>query len=219
MASKLYLMSGHTSRRELVGIDGRALYDADNADVLVLNMSFAGAKDVKRKEESFRKYFLREVGADDVRFLEAGASEERIDEEFGRAGLIYVPGGHSKTLISNMSDDGLDERLREFDGVISANSAGARVLCPDYLKIKSGRVEREPAFGLFDYWVYVHYEDRFDPVLRKLSKEGDVYAIGDGSAVTCTRNGLFGADREIGFIGDVHRFSEGKKKRPVWVRG
>ena len=209
MAKKFYFTSGHSSSGELVDIDGRALGEADNKDVLVLNMSSDNRDKNMAKREFFRGYFGR-MGANDVNFVDKGTPGGKIDDEFDRAGLVYIPGGDTRVLIRNLKERALDRKLENFDGVILGNSAGAYALCPDYLRVGHGVTEIIPSLGLVNFWVKAHYKSDFDGELRWLSVNRDIYALKDVSAIMFNRKGW---DENFDFIGDVWRFSEGKGKR------
>ncbi len=116
-------MSGHSSTGRLKNIDGSALTNADNGNVLVLNLSYDNGVKNQRKRDFFREYF-QELGADNVVFVEGETTQVQIGEGFEKAGLLYLPGGDTKTLIHNLRSKGLDARLKSFKGVISGNSGG-----------------------------------------------------------------------------------------------
>ncbi|MBA7595910.1 hypothetical protein ES703_02875 [subsurface metagenome] len=204
MAKKLYLMSGHSSTGRLKNIDESALTNADNRNVLILNLSYDDRVKNQGKRDFFRKYF-QELGADSVVFVEGETPKVQIEEGFEKAGLLYLPGGDTKTLIHNLRSKGLDARLKSFNGVISGNSAGAYALCPEYLRIGRGDVEIIPSLGIVDFWTKAHYEPKFDADLEQLSTEREIYALENESAVVY--------DGDVGFIGNIWRFSKGRKER------
>ncbi len=195
-------MSGHSSTGELEEIDRKALVDADNKNVLVLNLSFDDKDKNNSKKDFFKKYF-KEVGADNVSFVDHGTNGQEAGELFRETGLLYLPGGDTLTLLSNLRDRGLVGLIFSFPGVISGNSAGAYALCPEYLRVGYGNVETHRSFGIVDFWVKAHYDPKFDADLRNLSSDKSVYAIKDGSAVV--------VGDELEFIGNIWKFADKRK--------
>lgn len=204
MAKKFYLMSGPSAKGGLKHIDGRALADADNKNILVLNLASYQNKEIQDKREFFEKYF-REVGAEDVAFIEKETPEEKTKEEFERAGLLYLPGGNPSALINHIKKKGLVAQLKSFKGVISGNGAGAYALCPVYLRTGRNPEDPIPSLGIISIWIKANYNTRFDPDLERLSKKRSIYAIKDRSAIIY--------DKRPKFIGNVWKFSNGAKTK------
>lgn len=204
MTKKFYLMSGHSSKGELKCIDMAALSDADNRNILVLNLSFGDREKLQQKREFFREYFAG-IGANQIKFIEPETPQVQIDELFEKTGLLYLPGGDTKTLISNLKRKGLDSQIESFNGIISGNSAGAHALCPEYLRIGHEDVGIVPALNMVDFWTKANYKPEFDHTLKILSQSREIYAMGNGSAIICN-----GAKK---FIGDVWKFSKNLKEK------
>ena len=197
-------MSGRPSDGRLKNIDGKSLADAGNGNVLVLNLSYDDMDKNRMKEYFFREYF-QELGAESVLFVERGTSEVQIRERFEATSLLYLPGGDTKTLLHNLRNKGLVSLLESFEGVISGNSAGAYVLCPEHLRIGRGDIEVIPALGIVDFWTKVHYEPKFDSDLKRLSAEREIYALENESALVC--------GEDISFMGNIWKFSKGIKEK------
>jgi len=210
MPSKIFLMSGHTSSGNLKKLDKRAVSEAENKNVLVLHMSSDDSKKLAVKKKFFNEYF-RKAGAEQVDFLERDDTRNP-EEYFQKAGLLYLPGENTKTLIGNIKQKGLDLFISSFPGIISGNSAGAYALCPDYIKLREDSIEIVPAMGIVDFWVKAHYDPKnefFNSTLSILSQQGkEIYGLQDPAAIIVSKEG---AKREI--IGNVWRFSKGKRER------
>jgi len=207
MAEKLYLMSGHTSTERLKDLDERALTDAEdagNSNVLVLNLSCTQKDESEERRKFFEEYFYSS-GVRCVETIEEDTPEDRLKFHFDFAGLIYLPGGDTRTLIQNIRKRKLVPFLEEFPGVISGNSAGTYAMCPDYLRIGRGEPEIIPALGFVDFWTKVHYKPKFDTALTQLSKGRVIYALEDESAIV--------VDSDLSFVGNIWRFSEGVKEK------
>jgi cyanophycinase-like exopeptidase len=206
MAKKLYLISGESSTGRLKAIDGKALAESENGNVLVLNLTSDDFEKSQTKGNFFKNYF-KEVGAESVELVGKETPDEKVREYIESAGLIYLPGGNTKTLIDNLRNKDLVSQLESFDGIIAGNSAGTYAMCPDYLKIGRGEAEIIPAFGFVNFWTKAHYEPKFDSDLEKLSEGRIIYALENESAI------VVGDD--LGFIGNVWKFSEGRKERVI----
>jgi len=200
--NKIYLMSGHTSTGNLMDLDRRVLSWLDNKNVLVLNLSGTDKDRLQLKGEFFNVYF-RKLGAEDVEFI--SEETQNPEELFDKAGLVYLPGGDTITLLDNIRKKDLTSLISSFDGTLSGNSAGAYSFCPEYLRIRDDEVKTYPAIGLVDFWIKAHYGPKFDSILEELSQEREIYALSDGAAI------LY--DGNLNFIGDIWKFSKGKKDR------
>ncbi|MAG02566.1 hypothetical protein CMI42_04470 [Candidatus Pacearchaeota archaeon] len=203
MAKKLYLMSGHTSTGRLKDLDSRALADADNGNVLVMNVSQIGRQKTADKGEFFRTYF-REIGAENVDLVERNTRDHVVREKFSRAGLVYLPGGDTKELLHTLISNDIVPHLESFQGVISGNSAGTYAMCPEYLRIGHWDDRIIPALGFVNFWAKTHYGPKFDEDLLKLSVGREIYGLEDESAIVF--------DDQLHFIGNIWRFSEGVKE-------
>ncbi len=204
MQTKFYLMSGHSSTGELKNIDRKALDDSGNGNVLVVNLSFNNKEKSRAKKQFFKKYF-NELGANNVDFIGEKTLEWQAKKGFEKAGLLYLPGGDTRSLINNLKNKGLVSRLKSFKGIISANSAGAYALCPNYLMIGHGDTEIFPAIGMLDFWIKAHYKPEFDSELIRLSEEKEIFALKDPAAIVY-REGF-------NFIGEVWSFFEDQKTK------
>jgi len=217
--SKVYLMSGHTSTGGLKSLTRRALddrpekykdkNDRTKKDVLVLNLSQAEEAAQAVREEFFRGYF-RELGVGDPSFICPGTAEDRIDELFSEAGLVYLPDGETGALIDNVRGMDLVDRLGGFKGVVVGNGAGAHALCRSYPKVGHGEPPQMiSGLGLVNICVVANYKPKFDEDLLALSREQAIwqptYALGKGAAVVLTPGG-------ISFPGDVWSFNNGHKR-------
>ena len=210
MPQEIYLISGHTSSGGLKPIDARAIETAPNNEVTVVNLSFEDPEKLQKKAEFFNGYF-RELGADHVHIIGQDTSQNDIDELFDQSGLIYLPGGHTETLIDEMWLRGLDSRISEFGGVLAGNLAGNYAMCNDYLKLRDGEQPKIiPAFGLANLWTKAHYEDKFDKDLLELSRGRYIVGLANNSAIIYT-------DDEYKMIGDVWVFNEGLKEKRHWI--
>ncbi|MGC9175361.1 MAG: Type 1 glutamine amidotransferase-like domain-containing protein [Thermoprotei archaeon] len=111
----------------------------------------------EERRELLTVYF-KESGFREVLFLERDDSEEEVSAKMSQVDVVYLPGGDPSTLYEEMRARSLQQRLRDFKGIIVGNSAGAIVL--------SRGAEHEgkfyQGFGLADFFISVHYDLRFE---------------------------------------------------------
>jgi len=202
MADRTYLISGHTSSGALKPIDKRVLDEADDKNILVLNLTFSDVEKLDQKQEFFIQYF-DDLGADNIDFILKGTKRGVVRKAFKSAGVLYLPGGDTKLFIQNIREMGLEPLIKGFDGIVSGNSAGAYALCPEYLRIGHGDTEVIPALGIMDFWIKAHYKKEFDSELRRLSQTRTILALEDSTAII-DHNG-----ERMNFIGRILRFEDG----------
>ena len=178
--------------------------NASNKNVLILNLTSDDENKLRDRKERFTDYFIS-IGANKVDFIEIDTSKEEFVTKFEEAGLLYVPGGDTIILIRYIKEMNLLSHIKSFKGVYLGNSAGAYAMCPDYLRIGHGPIEIIPSFGLVNFWVKAHYKPEFESDLNELSKNREIFALEDESAL------IFDGSKE--FLGTVWKFSQGKKEK------
>ncbi|MGV8169149.1 MAG: Type 1 glutamine amidotransferase-like domain-containing protein [Candidatus Nanoarchaeia archaeon] len=206
MTNKICLLSGHTSEGDLISIDKTIIAELENKNVIVLNLAASRESKLKKREEFFRHYFDF-VGASSIKFISEKTPYESIKECFNSAGLIYLPGGHTDTLIDNLQKINLVPLLSSFNGTLEGNNAGAYALCPEYLRVRSEKSEIFPATNIINFWVKTCYDPMFDSALRELSADREIYALESKAAI------IKANDEELKFIGSIWKFYEGMKEK------
>ncbi|MHB1709294.1 MAG: Type 1 glutamine amidotransferase-like domain-containing protein [Thermoplasmataceae archaeon] len=102
----------------------------------------------------FNNYFT-DSGFQDVLFLETDDNELEITRKITSVDVIYLPGGDPDILYREIEIRSLQNRLRDFQGILIGNSAGAIVLS------KGGRGQNEgklfPGFGFAKFFIIVHF--------------------------------------------------------------
>jgi len=111
--------------------------------------------DDPEKEKYYRGIiadYFRELGARKIYFIERRHEKEEIRMILDKADILYLPGGDPKILYSTIKEKGIEELIKEFNGIIIGNSAGAIVL-------SKGEVSNEinPGLGIVDFYVKVHF--------------------------------------------------------------
>lgn len=119
--------------------------------------------DSGEKEAEYRAIlhgYFSSNGFQEVRFLEREDTERVTVRKFDSVDVVYLPGGDPRALYEELEKRSLQDRLREFRGIIVGNSAGAIVL-------SRGAKEGEtfyPGFGLVDFFISVHYSLHEEPI-------------------------------------------------------
>lgn len=105
-----------------------------------------------------RDYFS-DSGFRDVLFLEKMDTKEETSMKLSAVDVVYLPGGDPDLLYRELKSRSLQDGLREFRGIIMANSAGAIVLSKGMQGVKGFRDgTSHPGLGLVDFFVAVHYK-------------------------------------------------------------
>jgi len=203
MAKEIYLEGGVILDEEAIEIDKIAMQKAENKSVYVLDLTRKDEMRIRRDREFFKEYF-RKLGGVVINFASISNLEE-IKKGIQKAGVLYVPGGDTELLIENINNKGLGDLIKSFKGIIIGMSAGAYLLCYQYTKIREGKIDMISALGVLDFRMKAHYEEKFDAQLLELSREEDIYAVANKSAIIVNEKG------KLSFIGKVFLFSKGKK--------
>ncbi len=198
MPRKIFLLSGHTSTGGLKDLDKRVIDESEDNNVLVLNLTFDDKGKLKKKEEFFKNYF-KELGAENVWFFSDDNPNYLL---FDLVDLLYLPGGKTEKLMQKIKEHSLVNMIKGFPGIVSGNSAGAYVMCPEYLKLRDD-VSIMPMIGMVNFWVKAHYEEKFDRFLLPMSEDRLIYGLENNSAIIYNDG--------LEFVGNVWRFDEGKK--------
>lgn len=117
------------------------------------------------KETKYRTIFcdyFSDNGFRDVLFLEKEDTEIEVSHKFDSVDVVYLPGGDTDVLYRELELRSLQDRLRDFSGIIIGNSAGAIVLS------KGSHHEKgfSPGFGLVKFFITVHFKIEKECVSR-----------------------------------------------------
>jgi peptidase E len=207
---RLYFLGGEdVVKRDSKEINERAFIDAGGTPVVLM---FPWTAESVDKVDSCRKImvgYFKDLGASTVDFAEYSDSLEEITKKVDRSDLIYLPGGFTRILVARIRNKNVDVLLRKYDRIIVGRSAGALALCKECILTRN-RDNPETVIitgiRLVDFSVKVHYNPSRDSELKKLSKQGRIYAIRERSALVYDNDA-------ISSIGDVYLFQNGKKTR------
>jgi dipeptidase E len=107
--------------------------------------------------------------------------------------IIWMAGGMCGYLMYWLRRMGLDKEIPEMvnNGVIYiGSSAGSMVTSKTLYTSEMPTGDRElgasviPGLGLVDFEIYPHYRDELKPEIEKFWKQGSLYLIKDGEAIT-----------------------------------
>jgi len=208
MAKKIYLNGGADIRKnESEDIDRRAFDEAKTNSVFVVNLTTNDKDKILEYKVSLKNYF-KEFGAEKIYFATEVSDEEFI-VKITNSGLIYLPGGDPDLLMENLRKRQVIQYFDNLDAVIIGNSAGAMVLCSEYVMTEGDYKDYinphiVKGMGLVDMCIDVHYNNIHDKKLFELSRQRDIYAIPEKSIIVLN-------NEKLNFIGDVYLFSKGEK--------
>ena len=98
--------------------------------------------------------YFSDCGFKSVYFLKREDTYEQSEKKFSSVDVIYLPGGDPGILYQEMNLKSIQNKLRDFKGVIIGNSAGAIVLS----KGGAGDGKFYRGFGITGFFVDVHLE-------------------------------------------------------------
>lgn len=127
------------------------------------------------------------------------------------ADVVWLAGGDTPAQYAYLVKYGLDDVIRQHQGVIVGMSAGSinlakTAICT--LTCHHNKLEIYDALGCVDISVEPHFDPKnVTDELIQLSKEHTIYGLCDDSVIVCT-NG------KTGFYGDVYKLSNGTIEQP-----
>jgi len=206
---KLYLLGGeNVFKRSAKQVNERAFQDAgENPIVAVFPWARSSFDKKYRKRQLLTDYFIS-LGASAINFIDYSDSNKGIAQNMVESNLVYLTGGLANVLVERLQSMGVDRLLHSYKGVIIGRSAGALALCRRCITTchSSSKVKTISGLGLADLTLKAHYKPEKDGVLERLSKQGAIYAVPEGSALVYN-NGV------CSFIGEVYFFENGVKCR------
>ncbi|MBI4116114.1 Type 1 glutamine amidotransferase-like domain-containing protein [Candidatus Pacearchaeota archaeon] len=206
MVKKIYLIGGGNIRSgETKELDSKALSEAENKNVYVINLTTNDKQKIKDYKE-FMVSYLKSLNAQEINFLSDFKSHKETKTKINSSGLIYIMGGDTEILIENIKKMKIAPIIKSFKGIILGNSAGAYLLCRGYVKTKDSQNEEiVKGLGFIKFYIKVHYNKEFDKNLLKLSRDKEIYGVPEKCAIVLNDN--------LKFIGDIYLFSKGRKNK------
>ncbi len=210
--AKIYFFGGEdVKKRSSIKINREAFKDAgDNPRILL----FLWTSEDKRKIEKYRKFlskYFYDIGAKEITLAHTYDSVDEILRKLDSSDLVYLPGGLPKIFMKYAVTKNLSNLLSTYRKVIVGNSAGAMVLCKEFIITKDKdhpNTEIIPGLGLVDFSINVHYDTSKDNELKKLSIGRKIYALPENCAMKYNKD-----TNEFKFFGNVYLFENGNKKK------
>lgn len=132
-------------------------------------------------------------------------TKEEMIKEVNEGDALFILGGDPILLLNEIKRLGLKDTIINFEGVLIGYSAGAMILS-EKLIIPGGMDKNYPnskileGVGEFDFSIVPHYTPESNSILKELSKNKEIYAIPDKSALIIKNGG------RIKKIGKVYSF-------------
>ena len=204
---RLYFLGGEDlQKRDSEEINRKALSDAGESPLVLV---FPWSSKPHGREDRYRPLlvqYFKSLGARAVRFVEVSLPYSDMVKLVEEADIIYLPGGDTRLLLERLRNTGAAHLISTFNKVIIGNSAGALVLCGEFIQADEGGQSMSIAsgLGLVDFSVSVHYNEAQDLHLTALSQKRHIFAIPEGAA-------LFFTECCLNLIGPLVMFQDGKK--------
>ncbi len=205
---KIYLLGGEVVYQRSARAVNEAAFEDAKPPRNVLVFPWARASfDLQYRRRQILTDYLRALGADNVEFMEYGQPNS-LAEKIAESNIIYLTGGQPSILLERIRAMALQRLLASFGGVIVGRSAGALALCSRCIAtVRSSRKAKILAgLGLVDITLKTHYTPaRDDEVLGRLSREQQIFAVPEGSAIISCNGSL-------STIGAVYLFCGGQRQ-------
>lgn len=202
--------SGDYRKRECLDID-KKIVDTVGTDASFLVIPFAVSEKEKREKRfSAIKDTYLDLKVTNVEMLDDTLiSNIEMKDKINHSDVLYLSGGDPKTLVDSLEKNDLKNSIFNFSGVIVGFSAGAMILPKEGL-ILGGLDETYPkttffeGLGLIDFNISPYYTDSQDEELLLLSKNRQIYALTNASAIILSEG-------QLSFHGQIYSFNFGKK--------
>ena len=175
---------GDLAGGELKEIDSKALQSAKNKTILVLDLS-TNDEGKRSKYRDFLRSYFEDLGSEDVLFMSELGNDNST--HWSKCGMVYLPGGNPITLLDNLIKHNVGEKLKQFQGVVLGNSAGALVLSKHMIATKDDDFPEtivKEGLGLVPFSVEVHYTNSKEEELAGLGLVEDIYCIPENSSIS-----------------------------------
>lgn len=180
---KAYLIGGEDiSKRDFEMVMALAFQDFSNPDVLVLNWA-SNKLNAVEKQRSILKGYMKDLGAKRTVFPHPDIGVRNLVMAVSTADIIYLPNGDVRHLMNNLITNHAPAVLRDFDGVIIGNGAGAMSLCHTFVDVEPGPPRVRYGMGILPITLHVQYNERDDSFLLPLAPENRIFALPDCSAL------------------------------------
>jgi len=200
MAKQIYLLGGG-EQEDYYDLDKKIAENSKNKRIFAINLTTDDKNKLELKKQKLLDHF-KKVGYKEIKFA---SDSKNIISDMQNADVLFIAGGNTELLLSNIKKNKLAQPIRSFNKVIEGNSAGAYTCCKKYIQIKEN-IREISGLGLVNIKLKVHYTPDFDNRLLKLSENSEIYAVAEKAAII-VENGHFN------YLGEVLLFSNKQKKK------
>jgi peptidase E len=203
---KLYLLGGENVHKRSAKLVNQAAFEETEKTPRVLVFPWARPSfDSGYTKHKLLEDYFRSLGAGSVSFMEYGQTDG-IAEKLAEAQLVYLTGGQPSILLERIKKMGLDQQLKNYEGVIVGRSAGALALCGKLITTcrSNSKLRVVNGVGLVDITLKAHYTPEKDEALKRFSLKETIYAVPKDSALVY-KDGMLSA------IGCVYVFNGGQR--------
>jgi peptidase E len=202
----IFLGGGDYRKEENIEIDDY-LISVLNKDSKILIIPFAAPKEKYVSWASALLNNFKKYGISNFEILDEDLSEDIMVKRIKGSNALFFTGGSPELLLDKLKEKNLINFLLNYPGILIGYSAGTLVFCKECIILpEEGRTKIQilNGVGLCDFSTYVHYNESHDKYLLDLSKNREIYAIENKSAVVLK-------DNRLKFIGKVHLFKNNEK--------
>jgi peptidase E len=201
MVEKTYLISGDQERCYLE-FDKKVFEEATVKKIFLINLTSRDEDIVARKKGHLETYFLN-IGYEKVVFASDFTSTDDIRSKINSFGVLFVCGGDTDVLFDEVNRRELADVIKDFGGIVVANSAGAYLLSREYVRTKD--MEFAEGLSFVDIACKAHFVPELEEELREKSRQKEFFAISDGSVIVVENDNL-------NTIGNVYLFKDGERR-------
>ncbi len=182
---------GNILEGDLEKIDRLAISKSSNKDFLIIDLSTTDKNKIDKYKLILKEYF-KKLGADKLFFASEIKDLEEFNNIINEVGIMYLPGGDTELLLTNIKKLGYDKLIKKYNGIIIGNSAGSLILCKKTILTKDKNINTTKVIkgiGLLEFSLEVHYDGSQDEELNKLKDIGHIYLIPEKCALIYTNDG------------------------------
>lgn len=169
-------------RRDCEMVMALAFQDLSDPEVLVLSWT-SNKLGVSEKYRSILKGYMKDLGARKTVFPHSDIGVRKLATAVSSADLIYLPDGDVRHLMNNLITNHAPAALRDFEGVIVGNCAGAMAMCHTFVDTEQQPARVRYGMGLLPLTLHVHYDEKDDTFLLPLAKENRIFALAECTAL------------------------------------
>jgi dipeptidase E len=207
MEKQLILIGGGDYRKdENKEIDSYILSQI-NPNSKFLIIPFAKKENEKRKSifDSISKVFNKKEKYSFSILDENIQTKEEMIDKINSSDVLFLTGGDPILLKAKIKELNIQESIKNFKGLTIGYSAGAmifseKIIIPKEMDKNYPNSKISKGLGSIKFSIIPHYKEEFYEILKKLSKETEIYALENKSA-------LILKNQEIKKIGKVLNLS------------